>query len=87
MTIDRMAWAMVGIIQIFALVILGIALAGVHITWWGILGGALVAVAMIIGIVLLSRRHNAEHNNTQPNIKAKVHSPRGSTAFRTKKTK
>ena len=56
MTIERMAWAMVGIMQIFALAILAIALAGFHITWWGILGGALIAVAMTIGVVRLSRQ-------------------------------
>lgn len=63
MTIERMAWAMVGIMQIFALAILAIALAGVRITWWGILGGTLVVVAMTIGVVWLSRQDSHKKND------------------------
>ncbi|MEZ4710480.1 MAG: hypothetical protein R3A44_24975 [Caldilineaceae bacterium] len=82
MTIDRMAWAMVGIMQIFALAILGIALAGVHFTWWGILGGTLVVVAMLVGVVWLSRQQNRE-----PHAPVKRQAPRGSTVFQVKKPK
>lgn len=62
MTIERMAWAMAGIMQIFALSILCFALFGFRITWWGIVGGALVAIAMTVGVVRLARQKNREDN-------------------------